>query len=188
MRCYVKDPDSALDNSLDMGWSSSGLLTCVTGRYGWRWRKVKRLLKVVAPATAAMLSVGLQGAGLAHLPGDGSALWPLGLKLSCLSCHLSADTATVHRFVLASKPRLLPLSWLLFDQHKMRLPLSDCYVSLAASVSQMLTGSVIIFAAILSRLILKRRLNRWHYGGCASRLCMVPHGPSLHRSIAHESI
>ena len=24
---------------------------------------------------------------------------------------------------------------------------------------------VIIFAAILSRVILKRRLNRWHYGG-----------------------
>jgi len=41
----------------------------LAGRYGWRWRKVKRLLKVVAPATAAMLSVGLQGAGLAHLPG-----------------------------------------------------------------------------------------------------------------------
>ena len=35
----------------------------------------------------------------------------------------------------------------------------------AASVSQMLTGSVIIFAAILSRIILKRRLNRWHYAG-----------------------
>ena len=35
----------------------------------------------------------------------------------------------------------------------------------AASVSQMLTGSVIIFAAILSRIILKRKLNRWHYAG-----------------------
>ena len=38
---------------------------------------------------------------------------------------------------------------------------------LAASVSQMLCGSLIVFAAILSSVCLKRRLNRWHDAGCA---------------------
>ena len=46
----------------------------------------------------------------------------------------------------------------------------DCL--LAASVSQMLTGSLIFFAAILSSIFLKRRLNRWHNAGCGIQLPM----------------
>ena len=116
----------------------------LTGKYGWRWQKVKRLLKVVAPATAAMLSVGLQGAGLAHLPG------------ASLTCHSNLLVA----MSVSSAQLPCALEYCASD-----LLLTACPFC-AASVSQMLTGSVIIFAAILSRVILKRRLNRWHYGGC----------------------
>jgi len=38
----------------------------------------------------------------------------------------------------------------------------------AASANQMLTGSLILFAAVLSRWILGRRLNKLHYMGCAT--------------------
>ena len=38
---------------------------------------------------------------------------------------------------------------------------------LAASANQMISGSVVIFAAILSKLFLDRQLNKLHYAGCA---------------------
>ena len=36
----------------------------------------------------------------------------------------------------------------------------------AASVGQMLAGSLIVFSAVLSSVFLKRTLNRWHDAGC----------------------
>ena len=69
-RCRRQGCEVTSSSSNVVSWSKCRALLGDTGRYGWRWRKVKRLLKVVAPATAAMLSVGLQGAGLAHLPGN----------------------------------------------------------------------------------------------------------------------
>ena len=41
---------------------------------------------------------------------------------------------------------------------------------LAASVAQMLCGSLIVFAALLSSIFLKRRLNRWLHAGCGMQL------------------
>ena len=40
-------------------------------------------------------------------------------------------------------------------------------LGLAASANQMISGSVVIFAAILSKLFLDRQLNKLHYAGCA---------------------
>lgn len=38
---------------------------------------------------------------------------------------------------------------------------------IAASANQMISGSVVVFAAILSKLFLDRQLNKLHYVGCA---------------------
>ena len=56
----------------------------------------------------------------------------------------------------------------------------------AASVSQMLAGSLIVFAAVLSSLFLKRKLNRWHTAGygCNALRCTASesnaHGGCMH--------
>ena len=52
----------------------------------------------------------------------------------------------------------------------------------AASANQMLTGSLILFAAVLSRWILGRRLNKLHYMGCASWYTCLMHAVPLQSS------
>ena len=52
----------------------------------------------------------------------------------------------------------------------------------AASANQMLTGSLILFAAVLSRWILGRRLNKLHYMGCATCIELLVHALPMQSS------
>ena len=170
------------------------------GSYEWqgpRWSSVGR---VVLPAIAGVMSGGLQGAGLVYLSGlhveAGLSLWTHIAYKSCLANHLQTQPVVRTRPTCSMTIVPVRLANAVMSDDMATFPgcALSCHMSIhAASANQMLTGSLILFAAVLSRWILGRRLNKLHYMGCAVYAdaslpsAQVWHNPSNVGCVRHRS-